>query len=85
MLLNVSRMTTLNDDAENATEYLLERAAIMEIDGGLKRYDAEFYAVVATWRFCQRTGARETSALNYKYLSRGFTGDEAREPGEKTE
>lgn len=75
----------MEDDAENATEYLLERAAIMEIDGALKRYDAEFYAVVATWRFCRRTGAREPSALSYKYRSRGFTGDEAREPGEKSE
>jgi hypothetical protein len=76
-------MPGMEDATTNATEYLLERAAIMEIDGGLKRYDAEFYAVVATWRFCQRTGAREPSALSYKYRSRGFTGDEAREPGEK--
>lgn len=75
----------MDDNAENATEYLLERAAIMEIDGGLKRYDAEFYAVVATWRFCRRTGAREPSVLSYKYRSRQFTGDEAREPGENAE
>lgn len=72
-------------DNENATEYLLERAAIMEIDGGLKRYEAEYFAIVATWRFCQRTGSREPSALNYKYLSCGFTGDEPREPGERTD
>jgi hypothetical protein len=73
----------MDDDAENATEYMRERAAIMEIDGGLRRYEAEFYAVVATWRFCQRTGVKEPTALNYRYHSRQFTGDEAREPGEK--
>jgi hypothetical protein len=70
-------------DNENATEYLLERAAIMEIDGGLKRYDAEYYAIVATWKLCNRTGAVEPTALNYRMISQRFTGDEAREPGEK--
>lgn len=70
-------------DNDNATEYLLERAAIMRIDGGLKRYDAEFYAIVATWRFCQRTGAAPPKALNYHLISRNFTGDEPREPGER--
>lgn len=70
-------------DNENATEYLLERAAIMEIDGGMKRYDAEYYAIVATWKFCNRKGAVEPTALNYRMLARGFTGDEPREPGEK--
>ncbi|QQC65846.1 hypothetical protein [Paraburkholderia ginsengisoli] len=72
-------------ESENATEYLLERAAIMEFDGGLKRYEAEYFAIVATWRFCYRTGAREPESLNYKYHSRGFTGDEPREPGERKE
>jgi hypothetical protein len=72
----------MEEDTANATEYMLERAAIMEIDGGLKRYDAEFYAVVATWRFCRRTGAVEPTSLRYRYHSRRFTGDEAREPGE---
>lgn len=70
-------------DNENATEYLLERAAIMEIDGGLRRYEAEYFAIVATWRFCYRTGAVEPTALNYKMVSRKFTGDEPREPGER--
>lgn len=74
---------SLDDDTSNATEYLIERAAIMEFDGGLKRFDADYYAAVATWRFCQRTGAREPNSINYKYVSRGFTGDEPREPGEK--
>jgi hypothetical protein len=72
------------DEAENATEYLLERAAIMEIDGGLKRHEAEYFAIVATWRFCDRTGAVQPTALNYKMISWGFTGDEPREPGERT-
>jgi len=75
----------MTEESDNATEYLLERAAVMEFDGGMKRYDAEWFAIVSTWRFCQRTGAREPAALNYKYLSRGFTGDEAREPSEKSE
>jgi hypothetical protein len=70
---------------ENATEYLLERAAIMEIDGGLKRYAAEYYAIVAAWRFCDRTGAQEPTALNYRMVSHWFTGDEPREPGENNE
>lgn len=39
----------MEDDPANATHYLLERVAIMEIDGGLKRFDAEYYAIVATW------------------------------------
>lgn len=68
---------------ETATEYLLERAAIMEFDGGLKRYDAEYFAIVATWRFCNRTGAAPPTSLNYKMISRGFTGDEPREPAER--
>ncbi|CAD6548567.1 hypothetical protein LMG28727_04852 [Paraburkholderia kirstenboschensis] len=71
----------MEDDAENVTECLRERAAIMEIDDGLKRHDAEYYAVVATWRFCQRTGVKEPTALNYRFHSREFTDDEAREPG----
>jgi hypothetical protein len=71
-------------DNDNATEYLLERAAIMEIDGGLRRHEAEYFAIVATWRFCERTGASQPTALNYRMISRGFTGDEAREPGERT-
>jgi hypothetical protein len=70
-------------DNENATEYLLERAAIMESDGGLKRHEAEYFAIVATWRFCERTGAAPPTALNYRMISRGFTGDEPREPGER--
>lgn len=70
-------------DNENATEFLLERAAIMEIDGGLKRYDAEFFAIVATWKFCNRTGAAPPTVLNFKMISRVFTGDEAREPSER--
>lgn len=73
------------DDATNATEYLIERAAIMEFDGGLRRHEAEYFAIVATWKFCQRTGAQEPTAINYKYLSRGLTGDEPREPGERSE
>jgi hypothetical protein len=73
----------MEDEAENATEYMRERAAIMEIDGGLKRYQAEYYAVVATWRFCERTGATAPKAFNCRMISRGFTGDEPREPGER--
>jgi hypothetical protein len=73
----------MEDEAESATEYMRERAAIMEIDGGLKRYEAEYFAIVATWRFCERTGATEPKAFNYRMISRGFTGEEPREPGER--
>ncbi|GJH31459.1 hypothetical protein CBA19CS91_01900 [Paraburkholderia hospita] len=73
----------MEDDSYNATEYLRERMAIMEIDGGLKRYDAEFYATVATWRFCYRTGRVPPEDHRYKLTSRNFTGDEPREPSEK--
>jgi len=69
-------------EAENATEYMRERAAIMEIDGGLARADAEYFAVVATWSFCSRTGRTEPRTPYYKMISRGFTGEEQREPGE---
>lgn len=73
----------MKDEAENATEYLFEWAAIMEFDGGLKRYEAEYFAIVAMWRFCQLTGAVEPTALNYKMVSLKFTGDEPREPAER--
>lgn len=41
-----------------------ERAAILEYDGGLPRYGNEFYACVAVWHYCQRTGA-EPPRLTY--------------------
>jgi hypothetical protein len=44
-------------DTDAATEFYEERAAIMEYDGGFKRYDAEFHAVCLTLRYCGRTGA----------------------------
>ncbi|BEU21555.1 hypothetical protein [Paraburkholderia sp. 22B1P] len=75
----------MDDSAENATEFMLERAAIMEIDGGMKRYDADYYAIVQTWRYCMRTGIAEPTEYRYKLTTRRFTGDEPREPSERTE
>jgi len=72
-------------DDDNATEFMRERAAIMEFDGGMKRYDADYYAIVQTWRYCQRTGVAEPEEYVYKLTVRRFTGDEAREPSERSE
>lgn len=74
----------MDEETENATEYMLERAAIMQYDGGLKRYDADFYAIIATWRFCNRTGITPPNDYQYKLHVRTFTGDEPREPGERS-
>ncbi|SDR18391.1 hypothetical protein SAMN05445850_3168 [Paraburkholderia tuberum] len=49
----------------------------------MKRYDAEYFAVVATLHFCNRTIAQEPTSLNCKMISRRFIGDEPREPGER--
>ncbi|WP_429562014.1 hypothetical protein [Paraburkholderia sp. MM6662-R1] len=49
----------------------------------MKRYDAEYFAVVATLHFCNRTVAQEPTSLNCKMISRRFIGDEPREPGER--
>ncbi|MDR5813836.1 hypothetical protein QCE62_09585 [Caballeronia sp. LZ033] len=53
-------------DCSDADEFLLERMAIMEYDGGLKRYDAEMHAVAATLRYCERTGATEPQDGRYR-------------------
>lgn len=53
-------------DCSNADEFLAERFAIMEYDGGMKRYDAEMHAIVATLRYCERTGATEPQNGRYR-------------------
>jgi hypothetical protein len=73
------------EDDENATEYWRERAAIMEIDGGLKRWQAEFYAVAQTWRYCQRFGKVEPKTVYYRLQVRGIDWESPVEPGEKTD
>lgn len=70
------------DDDQNAREFYEERAAIMQYDAGMKRYDAELYATVATWRLCQVFGYTEPRDTVYSILTRGFTGDEPRWPGD---
>lgn len=74
----------MNDGDTDARELYDERAAIMEYDGGLPRYDAEFYACVAAWRYCQMTGVEPPALGYYHVLHRHFTADMPREPGEKS-
>jgi hypothetical protein len=71
------------DHDTDAREFYQERAAITEYDGGLRRYDAEFYACVAVWRYCHRTNAAPPTLGYYRVLERHFTTETPREPGEK--
>jgi len=57
----------------------------MQYDGGVLRYDAEFYACVAAWRCCQRTGAEPPRFGYYRVMERHFTTETPREPGEENE
>lgn len=63
----------MNHEDTDARELYEERAAIMEFDGGLPRHSAEFYACVAAWRYCERTGAVPPNLDSYRYLARHFT------------
>lgn len=71
------------DDDTDARELYAERAAIMEYDAGLPRHAAEFYACVAVWRYCERTGAAPPRLDDYRLLHRHFTASTPREPSEK--
>ncbi|WP_111935868.1 hypothetical protein [Paraburkholderia bryophila] len=70
------------DDDTDSREYLAERAAIMEIDGGLPRHQAEYYATIATRRFCDRTGRLPPQTAYYEIVTRFMRPREPREPGE---
>ncbi|KWF99064.1 hypothetical protein [Burkholderia cepacia] len=58
-------MAAMQDDAD-AVEFFLERMAIREVDGGMKRYEAEEWAMVDTRRYCQRTGIPEPRDGRYR-------------------
>lgn len=74
-------MSRLIDDS-NAVEFYEERVAIMHFDGGLKGYDAEHFARVATWRFCRRTGFDEPDTVVYRMcVGTDMTGSEPTAPG----
>lgn len=51
----------MQDDA-NAVEFFPERMAIREVDGGMRRYQAEEWAMVDTRHYCRRTGIPEPRA-----------------------
>jgi hypothetical protein len=72
----------MNDDTE-VREFYQDGAAITEYDGGLLRYDAEFYAWIAVWRYCHRTNAAPPTLGYCCVLERHFTTETPREPGEK--
>jgi hypothetical protein len=76
----ISTMMQPIDDS-NAVEFYEERVAIMHFDGGLKGYDAEHYARLATWRYCRRTGFDEPDSVVYRMLCRDLTGKEPVAPG----
>jgi hypothetical protein len=71
------------DDDTDARELYTERAAIMQYDGGMSRHQAEYFACVAVWRHCERTGAVEPRLHDYRLLHRSFTALTPREPGER--
>ncbi len=62
------------DSTEGAMEFYEERAAIMQYDGGSKRYDAQLFAEHLTRQYCDRTGKPlpEHSAFRFSF-SRGST------------
>lgn len=55
---------------EDALEFFLERAAILQYEGGLDRADADFGAVALTRAYCARRGISEP-AHPYIYAMRG--------------
>jgi len=58
---------------DDATEFYEERAAIIEYDGGVKRYDAQFYAEHLTRRYCERTGKSLPKDPKFHMFSLGTT------------
>ncbi|MBR8114462.1 hypothetical protein KDX10_32995 [Burkholderia cenocepacia] len=73
----------MKHDDTDARELYVERAAIMQYDAGLPRHAAEYFASVAVWRYCQRTGAVPPRLADYHVLQRYFTASTPREPSEK--
>lgn len=58
-----------------AYEFFLERTAIREIEGGLKRFLAEGLAAVETRRYCQRHGISEPMDARYRLLADAYARD----------
>lgn len=58
---------------DDAAEFYEERAAIMEYDGGTKRYNAQFYAEHLTRRYCERTGKPLPDDPKFHMFSLGTT------------
>lgn len=58
-------MEETRDDA-SAIEFFMERMAIREVDGGMKRYQAEEWAMRDTRQYCQRTGTLEPRDGRYR-------------------
>jgi hypothetical protein len=72
-------------DDENAEEFFRERTAIMHIDGGLVMHEAEFFAAVATRRYCRRQGLDEPRDPRYRMITQYMTGKEPLAPGQPGE
>lgn len=70
------------DDLTDSEEYRAERAAIMEYDGGIPRYDAMWFASVATRDYCTRTGSPEPRDAEYRLHARMMKRDAPRYPGD---
>lgn len=58
----------------DALEFYYERAAIIEYDGGRKRFDAEYAAAILTFAFCKEHGVT-TPKLSY-FLGLSFGRDQ---------
>ncbi|SEC00870.1 hypothetical protein SAMN02787142_0712 [Burkholderia sp. WP9] len=67
-------MTEERDDFA-AYEFFLERTAIREIEGGLKRFLAEGLAAVDTHRYCMRHGIAEPMDTRYRLLLGAYEND----------
>ena len=63
----------MDDPTEDATEFYEERAAIMEHDGGIKRYNAQFYAEHLTRVYCRRKGKPLPKGPKFHAFSLGTT------------
>ncbi len=56
-------------------EFFMERCAIREVDGGLKRFLAEGLAAVETQRYCRKHGVSEPMDTRYRLLVKAYEGD----------
>lgn len=73
------------DEDPDSRELYEDRAAIMQYDDDLPRYDAEFYSLAAAWRYCAATDATEPNLTNYRLVARHFNVETTCELSEKRE